>query len=161
MNFESLILEEERKDLLLQMAEKIKSTPRENRGPMIEANSMDGNCLVMPNGSNLKGFASEDPDNLLNAGLLNLNYGSRGSRLFTITPTGYRCYEWLMKQQGKAVERVETFIRRYLDMDDFKNIYKEAYAKLKYVEEKLWSSDSQQHYTTIGHLCREAHAGIC
>lgn len=53
MNFDHIILEPEQKDLFIQIAEALKSIPRDNRGSMIEANSKDETCLVMPNASNI------------------------------------------------------------------------------------------------------------
>jgi len=151
MNFDHIILEEEQKDLFIKIVESIKKIPRENRGPMIEAISKDVNCLVMPGESNISGFASGDPETLSNAGLLNLGFGSRESKNYTVTPYGFQYYDWLMKQQGKPVERVETYIRKYIELAEFKNFYHEAYQKLKQAEEKLWAGDSLANYTTIGH----------
>ena len=156
MDFEHIILEEEQKELFIEIVEGFKSAPRENRSPMIEANTKDGTCLVMPGSANLKGFAWEDPDTLANAGLLQLSFNSRGGKIYTVSPIGFKYYEWFMKQQGKPVERIEGNIRNYLDLNDFKHTYIDAYNKLKLAEEKLWASDSQEHFTTIGHLCREA-----
>jgi hypothetical protein len=156
MDFNHIILEDEQKGLFIKMVETMREIPRENRSPMIEANSSNGNCLIVSGGPNITGFAYEDPDTLTSVGLLQLGFGSRGSKNYSVTPFGYKYYEWLMKQQGKPIERIERNIRKYLELDDFKNIYIDAYKNLMLAEEKLWVSDSQEHFTTIGHLCREA-----
>ena len=153
MNFDQIILEPEQQDLFIKMVEMIRSVPRENRSPMIEANSSDGTCLIMPKGE-IEGFAHGDPDALASAGLLRMDYGSRSKR-YTILPIGFKYYEWLIKQQGKPVERIEQQIFRYLEFEEFKKQYHVAYRKLKEAEEKLWSADKEEHFTTIGHLCRE------
>ena len=156
MEFENIILEEEQKNLFIRILETIKSIPREDRGPIIEANSNSGTCLNMPGRSKIRGFAWGDPDTLASEGLLQIGFGSRGGKNFTITPQGYQYYDLLMKQQGKPVDRIEVNIRNYIELNDFKNIYNEAYQKLKKAEEKLWASDSKENFTTIGHYCREA-----
>lgn len=56
MNFDQIILESEQQDLFIKMVEMIRSVPRENRSPMIEANSFDGTCLIMPKGE-VKGYS--------------------------------------------------------------------------------------------------------
>lgn len=94
------------------MVEIIKSVPRENRSHIIEANSSDGTCLIMPGKkpgqNNIEGFANGDPETLAHAGLLTMDYGSKGSKRYVITPMGFQYYDWLMKEQGKPVERIEN-----------------------------------------------------
>ena len=155
MNFSHIILEPEQKDLFIRMVENVRSVPRENRSPMIEASSKDGTCLVMPKGQ-IKGYAQGDPDALVSVGLLNIDYGSRGGKRYTISPVGFQYYEWLMKEMGKPVERIEKHTFNYFDSGDFRKTYKEAYGKLKQAEELLWSSDSDANFSAIGHHCREA-----
>lgn len=154
MNFDHIILEPEQQDLFIMMVEMIRSEPRENRSPMIEANSFDGTCLIMPKGE-IKGYAHGDPDALAYAGLLSMDYGSSGSKRYTISPIGFKYYEWLMKQQGKPVDRIEQQTFRYLEFEDFRKQYHIAYRKLKEAEERLWAADKEEHFTTIGHLCRK------
>ena len=155
MNFDHIILEPEQKDLFIRMVENVRSVTRENRSPMIEANSNDGTCLIMPKG-NISGYAYGDPDALASVGLLNMDYGSTGSKRYVISPIGYQYYEWLMKEMGKPVERIEKHSFNYFDSGDFRKTYKEAYDKLKQAEELLWSSDSDANFSAIGHHCREA-----
>jgi hypothetical protein len=155
MNFEHVILEPEQQDLFIRMVENVRSLPRENRSPMIEANSNDGTCLIMPKGE-ITGYAYGDPDALAATGLLHMDYGSSGSKRYIISPIGYKYYDWLMKQQGKPVERIEKQTFRYLEFEDFRKAYPDAYRKVKQAEEMLWSADKEEQFTTIGHLCREA-----
>jgi hypothetical protein len=67
MNFDHIILEPEQKELFIRMVENVRSVPRENRSPMIEANSYDGTCLIMPKGD-ISGYAYGDPDTLAASG---------------------------------------------------------------------------------------------
>lgn len=155
MNFEKIILEPEQEDLFIRMVENVRSVPRENRGRIIEANSFDGTCLIMPKGE-IRGYAHGDPDALTSAGLLLMDFGSRGSKRYTISPLGYQYYNWIMKEQGKPVERIKKQIFRYLEIEDFRKAYPDAYRKIKQAEEMLWSADMEEQFTTVGHLCREA-----
>lgn len=159
MSFEYIILEPEQKELFIRMVEAAKSVPREGRSPFLLANTKDGTCLIAPSlpgkNSNIRDFANGDPDVLYDNGLLRLDFGSRGGKNFVITPEGFLYYEWLMKQQGKPVERIETYTLRYLEFEDFSKQYCDAYRKIKQAEELLWSADKDEHFTTIGHLCRE------
>lgn len=155
MNFDHIILEPEQQDLFIQMVENVRSVPRKNRSRLIEANSLDGTCLIMPKGE-IKGYAHGDPEALASEGLLHMDYGSRGSNRYTISPVGYQYYDWLMKQQGKPVERIEKEVFRYFEFEGFKKHHSDAYEKLKLAEELLWSSDSGKNFSAIGHYCREA-----
>lgn len=155
MNFENIILEPEQQDLFIQMVENVRSVPRKNRSRMIEANSLDGTCLIMPKGE-IKGYAHGDPEALASESLLHMDYGSRGSNRYTISPVGYQYYDWLMKKQGKPVERIENITIRYLDFDDFRKRYPVAYSKIKDAENMLWSADMKKQYSLIGLRCREA-----
>jgi len=155
MNFDQIILEPEQQDLFIRMVENVRSVPRENRSPMIEANSNDGTCLIMPKGE-ITGYAYGDPDSLTTVGLLQMDYSSRGNKRYTISPVGYKYYDWLMKEQGKPVERIESQTFRYMEFENFRKTYPEAYRKIKQAEELLWSADKEEQFTTIGHLCREA-----
>jgi len=156
MNFEHIILEEEQKELFIRIVEMVKKIPRENRGSMIEANTKDGTCLIIPDNSNIIGFARGDLDILTDAGLMSSEPTRSGGKRFTLKPISYKYYEWLMKQLGEPVERIEKSILKYIELDTFKTTYSEAYKKLKLAEEKLWAGDSPVHFTTIGHYCREA-----
>lgn len=160
MNFDHILLEEEQKELFIKIVEIIKSIPREKRRSMLAAHSKDGACLIMPTAnpkvSNLKGFNRSDLDILADEGLLKRELGSRRNKKYDIKPISLKYYEWLMKQQGKPVERIEKSVLKYIELDAFKTTYSEAYKKLKLAEDKLWASDSTEHFTAIGHHCREA-----
>ena len=155
MNFDHIILEPEQQDLFIRMVENVRTVPRENRIPMVEANSKDGTCLIMPKGQ-ITGYAYGDPDALAITGLLQMDYGSSGSKRYAISPIGYQYYDWLMKQQGKPVERIEKQTFRYLEFEDFRKAYPEAYRKIKQAEEMIWAADKEEQFTIIGHLCRES-----
>jgi hypothetical protein len=77
-------------------------------------------------------------------------------RIFDVTPQGFEYYRQIIEQTKKPISRVEVSIRGYLDADDFKTKYPEAYNKWAEAESIAWSDNSEQQLTVIGHLCREA-----
>jgi len=57
---------------------------------------------------------------------------------------------------GQPLERVQETVRNYILSDDIQRQYPLAYKKWSDAEAMLWSSDSEEKFTTVGHLCREA-----
>lgn len=161
MNFEHIILEPEQKELFIRIVEKVKSLPRDDRMKMINIKTAaGGGWLTIPSRNSgiheIKGFVDGDLDELSSKGLLRKSYGRKGGENFVVSPEGYQYYDWLMKQQGKPVERIEKQTFRYLEFEDFRKTYPEAYRKIKQAEESLWAAEKEEQFTTIGHLCREA-----
>jgi hypothetical protein len=65
-------------------------------------------------------------------------------------------YEEIKRRSGAPAQQLQEELVRYLDAEGFQRRYPEAYRKWFQAAEKLWSSDSEQQLTQIGHLCREA-----
>lgn len=160
MNFDHIILEKEQKDLFIRIVETMKNIPRENRGAMIEANAGGETYLIMPTEkpgqADIEGFARGDLDIIAETGLMRAEMTKSGGKRFNLRPQAYLYYEWLMKQQGKPVERIQQNIFRYFEFEDFRKQYGSTYRKIKEAEELLLSADKEEQFTTIGHLCREA-----
>ncbi|MCC5943004.1 MAG: hypothetical protein JJU37_15780 [Balneolaceae bacterium] len=160
MNFEHIILEEEQKELFIQIVENWKRIPREDRIVMVYSqDSIGGDLTVLSKSSGLNvinNIIIGDLDELSSNGLLREKYTKKGGENYLVSPKGFQYYEWLMNREGKPVERIEKNILKYIELDAFKTTYSEAYKKLKQAEVLLWSSDSQENFTTIGHHCREA-----
>lgn len=160
MNYDHIILEPEQKELFIRICEVVKTIPRDDRMDLIYAKYAVGGCLVIP--SMKSGFTefedvhAADMDEFASKGLMRIRYSKNGTPNYNITPEGFLYYEWLMKQQGEPVERIEKHTRNYLDLDEFRKRYPRAYEHLMRAEEKLWASDSEKHFTVIGHECREA-----
>lgn len=154
---EHITLEPEQEQLLLKIVEAARSVPRAERTKFICMQTFAGSFLSHPGLS-----ASEtqvyrgDIEALGRADLLAVGSGSSGSLNFDITPLGFRYYEFLRKEIRKPVERIGAIIRDHLDAQTFAQRYPEAYARWRSAEELLWSADTEEQYTTIGHLCREA-----
>jgi hypothetical protein len=155
--FDSILLEPEQVDLLLLIVEASRATPRDNRHKFLVARTMGGDHLIHPGiPADKRSIYYGDVEILVSTGLLHMGFSSRGSPNFDVTPLGYRYYEYVKQSLGQAPERVEKTIRALLDSDSFRNAYPLAYSKWLSAEELLWRSDTQEHFTTVGHLCREA-----
>jgi hypothetical protein len=61
----------------------------------------------------------------------------------------------MMRQLGKPLERLQAVTRDYIQNPGFQGRYPAAYEKWAKAEALLWSSDSAEAFTTIGHLLRE------
>jgi hypothetical protein len=75
---------------------------------------------------------------------------------YMITPRGSLYYRYMMTRRGAPVERLTSVMHRYLDADEFRQRYPDAYTKWSRAESELWAADSDQGVTAVGHLCREA-----
>jgi len=61
-----------------------------------------------------------------------------------------------MTRDGAATERTEEIARSYLSSDAFRTAFPGAYYRWTEAEGLLWSADSDDQLTTIGHKVREA-----
>lgn len=156
--FENILLEKEQEELLSLIVEAARNVPREQRQKFYVSGSISSpqSFLMhqgLPEGKIL--IYEGDVEILANTGLLRLTYGGN-SMSFDVTPMGFRYYEYLKQRSGQPVQRIEASIKNHLTSDLFQQKYAQAYQKWSNAEAMLWSSDSEQQLTTIGHLCREA-----
>lgn len=151
-----IVLEKEQNDLFAEMVEAQRSLPREDRRKFALMKHMRGADLLHPGMSGGENVYEGDLEALVEAGLLRPSFGSKGTPLYDITPRGYQYYEKVKKSQDEPVERIEEHVRTLLESGRFQNEYLEAYAKWRDAEEMLWSSDSVEQLSKIGHSCREA-----
>jgi len=150
----------EQEELLAVMVEAFRSVPRNERHPPLIVDGFGGTQLMhnglaaigKPNYDLYLGDAKE----LAIHGLIRFEVIGNNSYQADITNDGFRHYEHLKGAGGQPIERVETAIRTYLASDHFERRHPASFAKWKQAESALWSSDSAQQMTTIGHLCREA-----
>lgn len=114
MNFDQILLEPEQKELFIQIVEIMKQVPREDRGWMIEANSKDGTCLIMPRinskQNNITGFAYGDLDMIAEAGLMKGEVTDSGGNRYVLKPMAYKYYDWLNINEGSDVNDVKLDI---------------------------------------------------
>ncbi len=159
--YSRVLLEPVQEELLSSIVEAARNVPREERRKFFVAQTTGRDSLVHPgikNGENRIYFG--DVEELGRQGLLAIGFGSTGTPNLDVTAFGFRYYEHLKRKKGEAVERVETTMRDYLNVPEFRAKYPEAFAKSSSAEDLLWRTDTQQQLTTIGHLCREALQGF-
>ena len=160
MNFENVILESEQEELFIKLTETVKMiSNREDRLIIYQITTTGGFiCLYSKEIGRIEIEDIPDGDiyELEKYELLNRTYDKKNVKNFFVSAKGFQYYDWLMKQQGKPVERTEKQTFGYLEFEDFRKQYPDAYRKIKQAEEMLWSADKEEQFTTIGHLCREA-----
>lgn len=154
INFDDILLEREQDDLLIALVEASRQQPRDRREKFRVDQVADGSLVYGLD--NYPNAYEGDIEILGKASLLNCARDSYGALTFDVTPLGFRYYEHLMKSRGTATERVEESVFRYLDSAAFAARHPDAFAKWQQAEVLLWSSDSTQQHTAIGHHCREA-----
>jgi hypothetical protein len=153
-----VLLEPEQERLLVTLVEAARSLPSDKREQFWFTPTMNRPHRVQHPG--LAGGAIDpypgDWQALAAEGLLRVTpTGTRGYLHIDVTPRGFQHYSRVKARSGKPVEVMELDIRHYLDSDAFKNHYHAAWEKWTRAEELLWSADSAQQLTNIGHLCRE------
>jgi hypothetical protein len=89
-------------------------------------------------------------------GLVLVKEHSFGTVDIEVTPEGFEEYERIQREAGTSSERVETFARRFVASDDFQRRHPIAFARWSSAEGLLWHSESDEHFSAIGHYCREA-----
>jgi len=152
---ERILLEPEQKELLTTLVEATRNVKRREKFLVLETNESTWLRHAGLSGNHLEVYDA-DLEVLGNERLIALSYGTRGVAPFDVTPLGFRYYEYLKQQLGHPIQRVEISIHNFLEADVFRQTYPLAYQKWAEAEKLLWSTDSEQQLTTIGHLCREA-----
>lgn len=74
---------------------------------------------------------------------------------FDISPLGRHVYN-VAHSQTTPEAAIEADVRQFIDAGPFRSRYSAAYARWSSAAELLWSEDSGDHATDIGHRCREA-----
>jgi hypothetical protein len=158
-NYEHIMLEPDQQELLSQLVGAARSIPRDKRRKFVIRNAYG--CQPITNRA-LPDLSipvySGDIEILAKEGLILLDQSpsTGGAYLFDVTPLGFSYCAWVKQRTGQPIEAIEIEIRRYLDADHFQQKYPMAYQKWADADSKLWDSESEQQFTTIGHLCREA-----
>lgn len=163
--FNHILLEQEQQELLELVAEAARNMPRDRRQKFhVLTHIMDNGAaysLWLPgvgkDGKNvsLGNVYMGDVEELDRQGLVALSR-SAIDRVFDVTPLGFQYYDYLKRRIGEPSQRVERTISSYVEADNFRKKYPLAYQRWNEAEAKLWSSDAENEFTTIGHLCREA-----
>jgi hypothetical protein len=150
-------LDPPQQELLVQLVETERSVAIEDRGKWIVSQALSRRDQFLYGGKKhvvITG-AVQDVEVLASVGLVAISYTPRGTMNFFVMPYGFRYYENLMHSDSPAESTVEH-MKQHLSTYDFKSAYAAAFDRWSRAELLLWSSESQQQLTTIGHLCREA-----
>jgi hypothetical protein len=156
---EEIRLDEEQRELLFKLIEAARKIPREKRQPFsaLQFAGCTQARVYHPGFANGMEAYMGDIDLLADSGLVRLSPQSKPyERRFDVTPRGFEYYRQIIELTTEPISRVEASIRAYLDSNGFKLRYPEAYNKWAEAESIVWSDNSEQQLTVIGHLCREA-----
>jgi hypothetical protein len=150
---------DEQEVALAAMVEASRGLPGSKREPFTALSSpLDGSFTVLHPGLPGRELAVYPADlvELELAGMLLIHNRSKGHWYFDLSSAAFTTYSALNSRRGQPLDRIEQPVRRYLAGDRFRTRHAEAHGKWEQAEALLWGSDSGGHYTTIGHLCREA-----
>jgi hypothetical protein len=75
---------------------------------------------------------------------------------YEVTNAGRQYYAWMKQSAAQPVERVEAEARRLVQADRFRERHPAAHDRWAQAERKLWEAETNDHFTDIGHACREA-----
>lgn len=149
-------LEREQEELLGELVEAHRRVPRGERDKFFLVSTFGGDSVIHPG---LHGWElttnSADVEMLGRYALLDLDYSGKSLR-FAVTPEGLEHYESLKQAGAGRIEQVAEEIVRYLSGETFQTRHPAAAAKWAAADTDLWSSESGQELTTIGHNIREA-----
>jgi hypothetical protein len=152
--YESIILEVEQTELLMELVELARTLPREKRQKFMVAGTDNGDFLIYPGYKNREIYMP-DVEILSEAGLVSLGYSGTTPNFF-VRPEGFGYYEFLKTKSGQPVQRIQESIKHYFNQTSFQESHGISFGKWLTAEELLWKADSEQELTTIGHKCREA-----
>jgi len=148
-------LEPEQQNLLVELVEAHRQVPRDKRGSFL--------MIVALNHLRHLGLRSwqfqaprADVEILARYGLLSVRRNDAGNLDIDVTPEGFDFYAQLKQRSSAPVEQVEDEVRRYLDSAMFASRHSGAQRAWSKAARTLWSSESADALTAIGHVCREA-----
>jgi len=156
------MLDEAQEALLVDLVEADRRVPREQRMAFRahEPIGAPGMMLFLPGWLDRQRRIPEvDLQTLASVGFLQRGRAGNTDTYF-VTPAGFERYAQLKSAQGRPIERTQRRVRDYLAGERFRNRHPAAFGKWQEAEELLFGDDSERSFATIGHLCREAYAGI-
>lgn len=161
MLLEHILLEQEQKDLLSTFVEASRNVPRGKREKFLCIGGIVGmeyqSTISHPGLLNGEYVAyDEDVEMLGRNFLVECSDRNRGSKMLHVTPLGFQYYEKIKAESAETIQHIEDTVSSYLHSYRFQRKYAIAYEKWSEAEKMLWSTDSIQQLTMMGHLCREA-----
>ena len=158
MRFENIYLEADQEDLLVDLVEAVRAVERGDRRPFFASLTIGSSfaTLMHPGLPSAKYQAyPRDIEELGRVGLLRVSSQRHGYK-FDVSPLGFEYFEEVRRRSGEAPERVMTEMRHHLDSQAFRERCPAAYESWEKAESLLWTADSEEQLTAIGHHCREA-----
>lgn len=149
-------LEPEQKELFVRLVEAYRSVPRPERRAFMLIRTMSGTTLLHPALPQNFAVLDSDLDTLQENGLLRVNFGSRGTPRYDVTPHGLEYYTYLKTQVSGVAESAEESIRAFVNVGQLEAIAPGAYSSWALAAEQLARGDSGPRLSEIGHHCREA-----
>lgn len=160
LNFvQQVPLQPEQEELLTVLAEASRSVPRDQRQSILFIEYMGGQSLIHPGiaaiGRSQYQPIGSDLETLSERGLVRMRQTDHSFSV-DVRPEGFHYYEQMQARRGKPMMKTVTAAREYLESESFRRRHEGAVAKWEEADRRLWSADSREADTTIGHLCREA-----
>ena len=153
-------LEQEQEELLAIMVEASRAVPRDQRHEFIFIRHFGGSALVHQ-GMAATGREQYQPhlgdlETLHERGLIRVQQTGENDYTADVRPEGVHYYEQMQARRGQPIMKTVTAARDYMETESFRRRHEGSVTKWQEAERLLWSADSQNAATTIGHLCREA-----
>jgi hypothetical protein len=148
-------LEPEQEQLLVHMVEAANGVPRHEQTWHLGGEHLGEGVMGGPWGQ--RPVLPHDVDALEEAGLLkatrlNYLYGND----YVLTPAARSHYASVKRRTGEPVARQEESLRSLIESDELRAVAPVAYEKWSEAERLLWSANSDNEFSTIGHKLREA-----
>ena len=126
----------------------------------LRSDTMGGTKMLFAGEGSRRQFSGFDGgaiDDLLDWGLLRVNYGSGGTPNYRVTGEAQQFYGWLKQDQGTVVDQVEEEVRRLTSSSEYAGRHSGAAHHLHEAFELLWSGRTDnQVVSEIGDHLRKA-----
>lgn len=153
-----ILLEKEQEDLLCKLVEAVRNVPKNKHEELYIVTNIRPKIIrhsgLIPNG--WLEISMGDIDTLSRNGLISTRTEKGNMKTVSIEPEGVKHYEKLKGKETKSIKKVEKEIIGYIYSEQFQKRHPLSYRKWSEAENILWSSETDNQLTTIGHLCREA-----
>lgn len=140
IRFEDIEFLPETEDLFREMVEASMAVANPSGRRFLLAKHLGGNSLVLagPPRRDWKDADEAALTDLVAYGLLQADYGSRGTPNYRVSNDGHRYYRYLQRRRGTALAQIETTIRRSIEDENFAQRYPRAILGLGKATDLLW-----------------------
>jgi hypothetical protein len=146
-------LEPEQEQMLVDLVEAANRVPRPEQGWHLGDEDQNE---VMRGPWGHRSVLAGDVYAIEKAGLLKATRRSLYGIDYVLTPAARRHYASVKRRVGEPVARQEESVRAFLESDYLRSIAPAAFEKWSEAERLLWSANSENELSTIGHKLREA-----